>query len=56
MQVLGTCFNINAYDKAVRTTLLDSSVKLNEQLLKPSQQGILNNAAVKVEKAAIEEV
>jgi hypothetical protein len=56
VQVLGTRFNINAYDDGVRTTLLDGSVKINEQLLKPGQQGILKENIVAVEKAAIDEV
>jgi transmembrane sensor len=56
VQVLGTRFNMNAYDDGIRTTLLDGSVKVNEQLLKPGQQGILKKNMVVVEKAAIDEV
>ncbi len=56
VQVLGTSFNMNAYEDGVRTTLLEGSVKVNEQLLKPGQQGILKKNIVVVEKAAIDEV
>nr|WP_162988835.1 FecR family protein [Pedobacter schmidteae] len=50
VEVLGTHFNINAYaeDGAVKTTLLEGSVKLVHQrktaFLKPGQQGFVNNA------------
>lgn len=42
IQVLGTVFNVNSYDKSiVYTTLLEGSVRLNNQsVLKPGQQGI----------------
>lgn len=42
IQVLGTVFNVNSYDKSnVYTTLLEGSVQLNKQsVLKPGQQGI----------------
>jgi len=48
VQVLGTSFNINTYDDedAIRTTLLDGSVRVNQgaasSLLKPGQQAVSN--------------
>lgn len=41
VQVLGTVFNVNSYDKSnVYTTLLEGSVQLNNRsVLKPGQQG-----------------
>ncbi|WP_127125233.1 FecR family protein [Pseudoflavitalea rhizosphaerae] len=62
VQVLGTHFNINAYDNetALNTTLLEGSVKVNGALLKPGQQAkILNNGpagAVQVEYTDISKV
>jgi transmembrane sensor len=50
VEVLGTHFNINAYDDetSVKTTLLEGSVKLNtgdkSKFLKPGQQGQLGDA------------
>jgi len=49
VQVLGTSFNVNAYDDedAIRTTLLDGSVRVYRGmaggLLKPGQQALCNN-------------
>ncbi|RZL31235.1 MAG: FecR family protein, partial [Pedobacter sp.] len=49
VEVLGTHFNINAYgdDKAVKTTLLEGSVKISNPLfsktLKPNEQAYINN-------------
>lgn len=49
VEVLGTHFNINAYadDKAIKTTLLEGSVKVNNQAftktLKPNEQAFTNN-------------
>jgi len=49
VQVLGTSFNVNAYDDedAIRTTLLDGSVRVYRgmagRLLKPGQQALCNN-------------
>jgi ferric-dicitrate binding protein FerR (iron transport regulator) len=48
IEVLGTSFNINAYDdeRAIKATLLDGSVKVSgarsEVLLKPGQQAVIN--------------
>jgi transmembrane sensor len=65
IEVLGTKFNINAYDDepAVRTALIEGSVKIvslslsKTETLKPGQQSLLsiNNNSIKVEKADIEE-
>lgn len=35
---LGTAFDVNAYDPAARTTLVEGSVKVNGMALKPNQQ------------------
>lgn len=50
VQVLGTHFNVNAYDDeaAVKTTLLEGSVKISaanqiSKYLKPGQQALINN-------------
>ena len=42
IQVLGTVFNVNTYNKSgVYTTLLEGSVRLNDNsILKPGQQGV----------------
>jgi ferric-dicitrate binding protein FerR (iron transport regulator) len=42
VEVLGTHFNISAYpdDHLSKTTLLEGSVKINNQLLKPNEQFI----------------
>lgn len=59
IQVLGTSFNVNAYDKsAEKTTLVEGLIKIRtlvatgtEQLLRPSQQALTDNSgsiAVKV--------
>ena len=50
VEVLGTHFNINSYndEPAIRTTLLEGSVKINKNnttsLLKPGQQAEVNSA------------
>jgi ferric-dicitrate binding protein FerR (iron transport regulator) len=50
VEVLGTHFNINAYDDgaAIKTTLLEGSVRLRKGsgslLIKPGQQGIFSNS------------
>jgi len=45
VEVLGTHFNINAYadEPNVKTTLLEGSVDVNGQLIKPNQQAILTD-------------
>lgn len=54
VMVLGTHFNVNAYDDeaAVKTTLLEGSVRVSsspaEVVLKPGQQARLANHAIKV--------
>jgi ferric-dicitrate binding protein FerR (iron transport regulator) len=64
IQVLGTNFNINAYDDApsIKTTLLDGAVKVvkgkESKLLKPGQQADINrdNHQMKIIKADLESV
>jgi transmembrane sensor len=54
VRVLGTHFNIAAYsdDDAITTTLLEGSVQITknsqQSLLKPGQQGVVNNDADKI--------
>ena len=50
VEVLGTHFNISSYsdDAFSKTTLLEGSVKINNQLLKPSQQFILSAAGEQI--------
>lgn len=54
--VLGTHFNISSYDdeNITRTTLLEGSVKINEEILKPGEQSILRGGQIKVVTADIE--
>lgn len=57
VQVLGTHFNINAYDDepGIRTTLLEGSIKINtgnsSRILTPGQQVIVNGNAIVLEKS-----
>lgn len=46
VEVLGTHFNINGYsnEKNIRTTLLEGAVKINDLLLRPGQQSVLNKS------------
>ncbi|TKC08615.1 FecR family protein [Pedobacter frigoris] len=43
VEVLGTHFNVNSYadEGAIKTTLLEGSVKVNDVILKPNQQSLL---------------
>lgn len=56
VEVLGTHFNINSYEdeSAIRTTLLEGSIKINKNhsssLLKPGQQAQINKEGVKIVK------
>lgn len=52
--VLGTHFNINSYanENAVRTTLLEGSVRVNGMLLKPGQQSILQSNSLSIHPSA----
>ena len=61
IQVLGTHFNVNAYDDEanIRTTLLEGRVSLGvngrRQLLQPGQQGIVKGAVIDVREVDTEE-
>lgn len=48
IQVLGTSFNVNAYDKMIATTLVEGSIKVNNTILQPNQQTLLQNEKIKV--------
>ncbi len=54
VQVLGTHFNVNTYEdeKDMRVTLLEGSVKVNDAVIKPGQQGIVSSGAPAVRVAA----
>jgi transmembrane sensor len=57
VEVLGTHFNINAYDDEpnIKTTLLEGSVKVNNQVtLKPGQQAVLHNNTIDVKQVDAE--
>ncbi|WP_084291759.1 FecR family protein [Pedobacter nyackensis] len=56
VEVLGTHFNISNYDddSTARTTLLEGSVKINQAILKPGQQSVIENNQLKVIPADIE--
>jgi hypothetical protein len=53
VEVLGTHFNVSAYKgEAIRTTLLEGSVKVNETMLKPNQQSLITqNGSITVTEA-----
>lgn len=70
VEVLGTHFNINAYtdEKAVRTTLLEGSVKVaslsadgsgannaNGKVLKPGQQSVMTDQGIRVNNVDLDE-
>lgn len=46
IEVLGTAFNVNAYDKEVQTTLVEGSVKIKKEgiqkVLVPGQEGVVS--------------
>jgi ferric-dicitrate binding protein FerR (iron transport regulator) len=61
IQVLGTHFNVNTYDDedALKTTLLEGSIKVGNSILRPGQQAILSrdNTPIKlVDHPDIDEV
>lgn len=62
VRVLGTHFNINSYsnEPATTTTLLEgsvlvSSLKLGQKVLRPGEQSILNTERIQVESADVDE-
>lgn len=59
VEVLGTHFNIKAYEdeQSVLTTLLEGSVKVNETIIRPGEQAVLQGTNISVQKNVdIEEV
>ncbi len=56
VEVLGTHFNINAYpdESAVKTTLLEGSVKVNGAFLKPGQQSVVTSNDLQIMKTDVE--
>ena len=55
---IGTQFNINAYDDepAIKTTLIEGSVRVNQVLLKPGQQSVNAENRIIVKRANIAQV
>ena len=61
VEVLGTVFNIKAYadEEDIKTTLIEGSVKISAEstygpkILKPGQQGILNNGNIAIKEVNI---
>lgn len=59
VQVLGTSFNINSYadDDNIKTTLVEGSVKVNDQvMLKPGQQAVIKSNVQAPDKKQIIQV
>ena len=58
VEVLGTSFNVSAYENTFATTLLEGSVKVRygqqDGLLMPGQQAIIKSNNIKIQKADIE--
>lgn len=56
VEVLGTHFNINAYadEPSIITTLLQGSVMVNQQLLKPGYQSVFKHNKIAIEPADVE--
>ncbi|MCC8426389.1 FecR family protein [Mucilaginibacter sp. UR6-11] len=53
---IGTHFNVNAYDPAIKTTLFEGSIKINDrQVLVPGEQALLSNNVLKVSNGDLEE-
>ncbi|MHA4893554.1 FecR family protein [Pedobacter sp. PWIIR3] len=57
VEVLGTHFNINSYkdEGETKTTLLEGSVAINNNLLKPNQQAVLMGRALVIKDVNAEE-
>lgn len=57
VEVLGTHFNINSYkdEDAIKTTLLEGAVKVNNTQLRPGQQSVMSQHTIKVIEANTEE-
>ncbi|MBL1407208.1 FecR family protein [Sphingobacterium faecale] len=56
VEVLGTHFNVNSYseESISRTTLLEGSVKINNTLLKPDQQAVLQGNKIHIQNVDAE--
>lgn len=59
VEVLGTHFNVNAYEQVTKTTLEEGSVKVssgkNEQIINPGQQAVTRNHQIAVINADMDE-
>lgn len=58
VEVLGTSFNINSYleEPAIKTTLINGSVKVNRQILQPGEQAVKSNNGIQVQEVNTEAV
>jgi ferric-dicitrate binding protein FerR (iron transport regulator) len=58
IKVLGTHFNVSSYsdEKSVRTTLLEGSVQVNNVLLRPDEQSILENNKIRISPVDTEKI
>ena len=56
IRVLGTVFNVNTYsdEQYARTTLLSGSLKVNDLLLKPNQQALVNQENKVMRKLSVD--
>lgn len=58
IEVLGTTFNVYAYDKEVRTSLVEGSVKIRnkevENILKPGEEAFVLAESMHIEKANLD--
>lgn len=58
IRVLGTQFNVSAYTRQVRTTLVEGSVRIEDgkkvSMLKPGQQAVFNPQGVVIKTANVE--
>jgi transmembrane sensor len=50
VEVLGTEFNVNGYANAVKTTLVNGSIKIGNTILKPLEQAVNNEGVLSVQK------
>lgn len=60
VEVLGTHFNINGYDKPVKTTLLEGSIALAagdlKKVIKPGQQAMVMPGDIRTQRVDVDEI
>jgi len=54
---IGTAFNVNAYDDepAIKTTLIEGSIKIQNKTLTPGQQAVISNGRLAIAEADTEQ-